>query len=373
MTKIKVGQIGVGNFGAYRRGRMRETGLFDLVAAFDLNRQALVAAHEEDGAAICSSYEELLETPGLEGVVIATGAKYHAAQMLQAMDQGLPVFVEKPLCSTPEDMRILLSARRRSRVPVAVGHTDHANESYSRHVRALIEGGEVGDLVSIEATTCHSGGMVIKEGDWRGDPEKNPGGMLFQCGVHKLHEMMFYCGPVARVSAMMRYDANPRTKTADVAVCNLQFESGVLGSLNAYHITPYRHYTNIYGTKANLYLETHHQAGPQLLMQQVAPGWNGAMEPVIPVEVAGGGDSCGNLRSWYEAIRSMGTPQATEPTPSLLDGARAVAVVFAAEEAAKSGCTIDCRPYLQSSAAEPLARQKPRDAGRDKTVIQAVG
>jgi len=44
----------------------------------------------------------------------------------------------------------------------------------------------------------------------------NPGGMLFQCGVHALHELMFYFGPIRRVMALMRYDIHT-TATADVA------------------------------------------------------------------------------------------------------------------------------------------------------------
>ena len=338
MKKLKVAQIGVGFFGASRRDRMRESGLFDLVAAYDLNADAMAQAEAQDGAKPCASYEDMLDTPGLEGVVISTGAKFHAEQMLQAMRRGLPVFVEKPLCATPDEMRDLLRTQRETGVAVGMGHADHSTEKYSRRIKELIDSGEIGTVVAVEATTCHSGGMVIKEGDWRGDPARNPGGMLFQCGVHKLHELMYFCGPITKVSAMMRYDANLRTGTADAALTNLQFESGVLGSLNAYHITPYKHYTYIYGTKANLYLNQDHHEHEQLTIQYVPEGFDGSREMVQPVVVDGETDHCGNLRAWYEAITN---PGGAPLYPSLLDGARAVAIVFAAEEAAKSGRTVD--------------------------------
>lgn len=334
--QLKVGQIGVGNFGAYRRARMRESGLFDLVAAYDHSSEFLQQAEQEDGARPCGSYEELLSTPGLEAVVISTGAKFHAEQALAAMKQGLHVFIEKPLCATPEEMSALFAAQRESGVVVGVGHTDHSNEKYSRRIKEMIDAGELGTLVAVEATACHSGGLVIKSGDWRGDPAKNPGGMLFQCGVHKLHELMFLCGPIKSVSAMMRYDANRNTQTADVAICNLQFESGVLASLNAYHVTPYKHFLHIYGTKKNLYFENRPGEPHNLYEQEVAAGYSGAVEPVLPVAMFGSDeDACGNLRSWYTAIRTGSTPY-----PSLEDGARAVAVVFAAEEAARTGKTV---------------------------------
>jgi len=48
--KLKVGQVGVGGFGADRRKLMRNAGVFDLVAAYDLNADALAQAKAEDGA-----------------------------------------------------------------------------------------------------------------------------------------------------------------------------------------------------------------------------------------------------------------------------------------------------------------------------------
>jgi predicted dehydrogenase len=286
------------------------------------------AAHE-DGAKPCRSYEELLDTPDLEAVVISTGAKFHAEQALAAMERGLHVFIEKPLCSTPDEVQALLQAQEKYSVVAGVGHNDHAHDAISLTIKNKIDSGELGAIASIEKTTAHNGGLHIKPGEWRGDPAKNPGGMLFQCGVHALHELMFYFGPVAKVSAMMRYDVHT-TQTADVAVCNLQFASGLIGTLCAYHVTPYRHTFNVFGTKANLYRE-------ELFFQEGTKLWQqttrlvSAEEPRVPVEIAGETDTCGNLRSWHNAIRTGSTLY-----PSLLDGARAVMVVFAAEESART-------------------------------------
>ena len=49
---------------------------------------------------------------------------------------------------------------------------------------------------------------------------------------------------------------------------------------------------------------------------------------------AGKSDHNGNLKSFYAAIRGTGPKL---PYPSQIDGARAVATVFAAEESAKNG------------------------------------
>jgi predicted dehydrogenase len=328
--KLRVAQAGVGGFGAYRRARMRETGLFELVAAYDWNEENLAACVKEEGCKAAASYEELLETPGVEAVVISTGAEYHAEQTMAAAERGLHVFVEKPLCSTPGEVDALLDVHQGTGVVIGVGHGDHRHEAVSLAIKRMIDSGELGKIAVFEKTTAHSGGQLIKPGDWRGDPDKNPGGMLFQCGVHGLHELMFYFGPIAEVSSMMRYDVHT-TATADVAICLLRFESGVVGTLNAYHVTPYRHTFSIFGTKSNIYRDDRFFGeGPRLFVQTTR--LDGREEPKVPVKIEGESDVCGNLRSFYDAVRNGG-----EPYPSLIDGARAVAAVFAAEESARTG------------------------------------
>ncbi|MHB9131772.1 MAG: Gfo/Idh/MocA family protein [Armatimonadota bacterium] len=333
-SPMRVSMVGVGNFGGYRRARMRETGLFQLVAAYDLNRETLDRCCEEDGATPVDSFEQLLDTPDVEAMIISTGAKFHAGQALAALEQGLHIFVEKPLCSTPEEMRALLTLQQQTGLVVGVGHNDHSSNRTSLHLKRLIDEGAFGTLATFEKVTAHSGGLEIKPGQWRGDPKKNPGGMLFQCGCHALHELMFYFGPIASVSCMMRYDVHT-TQTADVAHCLLHFQSGLIGTLSAYHVTPYRHTFNLYGTHMNLYQDARAPGygDPREVLVQYRK--KNEAEPHVPFTLDEGGDPCGNLRSFYSAVRDGG-----EPYPSLKDGARAVAVIFAAEEAARTGTSV---------------------------------
>lgn len=328
--KMKVVQIGVANFGKYRRDRLRESGLFELVAAYDLNPEALVICQKEDGATPVGSYEELLNTPGVEAVIISTGAKYHAEQAIKAMERGLHVFVEKPLCATPEEVYLLLETQCRTGLVVGVGHTDLSQDPVAKTIKGLLDRGHLGTIATFEKTTAHCGGLKIKKGDWRGDPARNPGGMLFQCGVHSLHELMYYFGPIAEVSAMMRYDVHT-TGTADVALCHLKFSSGLIGTLNACHVTPYRHTLSLFGTKANLYRnDRYFDEGTSLSLQKLSE--SDGQEMMEPVTLMNGEDLCGNLRSFHCAIREGG-----ECSPSLKDGARAVQAVFAAEESSRTG------------------------------------
>lgn len=344
---LRVGMVGVGNFGAFRRKGMRMTGLFQIACCHDWNAVAAEACRVEDGAQVARSFDELLNHPKIEAVVISTGAKYHTSQILAALDRGLHVFVEKPLCSSSEELEQLLAASRSTDRVIVVGHNDHAQDAVSCAIRSVLQSGELGRIATFQKTTAHSGGLKIKPGDWRGDAGANPGGMLFQCGVHGLHELMFYFGDILEVESMMSYDVH-ETLTADVALCHLRFASGLVGTLDAFHVTPYRHALTLYGTEGALYREDRYFAeGTSLWLQKRNP--TGGYEPRETVPAEGATDVWAPLRNFYRAVRCGDAPVLT-----LEHGARAVAVVLAAEKSAELG-----RRVLISEVAPSLFRETP--------------
>jgi predicted dehydrogenase len=319
---MKVGQIGVGNFGRYRRQSMRETGLFTLVAGVDRNPEFLASAKAEDGMVAVESVEKLLAMPELEGIVISTGIDTHADFAIKAMEAGKHVFVEKPLCGTVEEINRLIETRDRTGKIVAMGHGCNATDPAARLIQQFIKDGTLGTVACYEENSSHSGGLEIKPGAWRGLRERNPGGMLMQCGVHSLHRLNYLFGPIKELSAMFRYDANPNTETADVANVLLRHESGMIGTLNCYHVTAYVHEIRIFGTRGNLYISTH---GEGAFFQ---PRKCNEVEERVPVPMPklAKEEQHANVVNWYRAVRGQG-----KADPVLEDGINAVLPIFAAE------------------------------------------
>ena len=75
MNLLTVGLIGVANFGEYRRKQMKASGRFNLVALCDRNAVALATAAAEEKAQPYSDFDQMLDHPGLEAIVISTGAE----------------------------------------------------------------------------------------------------------------------------------------------------------------------------------------------------------------------------------------------------------------------------------------------------------
>jgi predicted dehydrogenase len=331
---MKVGMIGVGGFGGYRRDRMRESGLFHVAACYDRNAQTLEKAAREENGKACASVEEVIATPGIEGVVISTGGDTHVPFAVKAMRAGLHVFIEKPLCGRPEEVDEILRVRKETNRVVGMGHNFNPNDSVITLVQQTIASGKLGTVACYEENSSHSGGLEIKPGDWRGIREKNPGGMLLQCGVHALHGLLYLFGPLDSVACMMRYDAHPGTQTADVANVLLRHTSGLVGTLNCYHVTGYCHEFRIFGTAGNLYIDTNTR---KAFYQQRKRGELEPREPVALPE-APADHKYANVVSWHQAIR-----KGTKACPSLEDGIAAVEAVFAADTANERGSTVKVR------------------------------
>jgi len=182
---IKIAQIGVANFGAYRRSQLRNTGRFNIVALCDRNPAALADAAAREKAQPYDDFELMLDHPDVEGVVISTGADSHAALAIAALRRGKHVFVEKPLCCSVDEVQALRTAAGESRRVVVVGHNHCPTHPIYRIAKSWANEGRLGTVVAYEENRSHSGGLEIQPGDWRGLSDRNPGGMLFQCGVKR--------------------------------------------------------------------------------------------------------------------------------------------------------------------------------------------
>ena len=66
-------------------------------------------------------YREVLDDPDVDAVLIATPEHWHHRMTLDAMAAGKDVYVEKPLCHTPEEGKELVEAQRDSDRIVQVG------------------------------------------------------------------------------------------------------------------------------------------------------------------------------------------------------------------------------------------------------------
>lgn len=88
-------------------------------------------------------YKEVLDDADVDAVLIATPEHWHHRMTLDAMAAGKDVYVEKPLCHTPEEGKELVAAQRSSDRIVQVGMQRRSYNLY-QEARDLRRDGELG-------------------------------------------------------------------------------------------------------------------------------------------------------------------------------------------------------------------------------------
>jgi predicted dehydrogenase len=116
---------------------------FDLVALADPSakvREALQRRHNLE--ATYADHHQLLEGSKLDALVICSPAQTHAEVTLDALDHGLHVFVEKPMCITLADADHIVEAQRRTGNVVQVGYMKRFDRAWEQMLDGLPESAE---------------------------------------------------------------------------------------------------------------------------------------------------------------------------------------------------------------------------------------
>ena len=116
---------------------------FDLAAVADPSRtvrEAVAARYGVPG--VHEDFRRLIEAGGLDAVLIASPAATHAEVVLAALDAGLHVFVEKPLCISVSDADRIVAARDRAERVVQVGFMKRYDPAWERMLAELPETAE---------------------------------------------------------------------------------------------------------------------------------------------------------------------------------------------------------------------------------------
>ncbi len=127
---------------------LRQLGNVELVAACDPRPEAREWASTELGVPrTVETFDELLQTDGLDALFIITPEDLHAEQALMAIERGIPTFMEKPLSTTVDGAKRIVDAASRTGAFLQVGFVIRFEAQHAM-LRTRIGNGEFGDLVT---------------------------------------------------------------------------------------------------------------------------------------------------------------------------------------------------------------------------------
>lgn len=265
---VKCGMIGIGGFGRSRRERLRRSGAFRIVAGIDPDAAAFRAAEQEEGRPIRRHAEvgQLLADDEVEAVFVSAPAHLHLDFGWKIARAGKALFMEKPLGHDVAACRKLVRYCEEKAVPHGHGFSEPFFPLW-RKVAEILKNGGLGRVLSVSAASMHTGGLAAPVDNWRFTRENNPGGPLFQCGIHKIDLLRRFFGEGRWLAGTVNRRITS-TDTDDACVLLGQF-GDVPVTLHSHYVASFRHAMEIYGTKGNLVAE---QFPTRLRLQQTDLG-----------------------------------------------------------------------------------------------------
>ncbi len=118
-------------------------------------------------------WREIVARPDVDAVLIATPDHWHARIAIAAMERGKDVYVEKPMCHTVDEARLMVETAKRTGRIVQVGSQTTAGDQWKKAKQAIADG-MIGPVIMSQGSYHRN--SLDGEWNWRIDPKAGPRG-----------------------------------------------------------------------------------------------------------------------------------------------------------------------------------------------------
>jgi predicted dehydrogenase len=183
---IRVGLIGCGARGRYiSELAMKVPGVRFAAVCDVFQENSGKAANSFGGVPAHEDFRRVLDTTGIDAVIVATPEHWHATQAVLACQAGKDVYVEKPMCHNVWEGRKMVEAARRYNRVVQTG-TQHRSAPHFAELAQRVRAGEFGRILSVR---CFHYRNRFPDGIGNTPDQLPPKGMNWD----------FFCGPAPLV------------------------------------------------------------------------------------------------------------------------------------------------------------------------------
>ncbi len=227
---VRLGLIGAGRIGTFH-GETVALRLPDaeLVAVADPAEGAAEKLTSRLGGVAYTDPAELLASPDVDGVLIASSARFHTDLVVAAAAAGKAVWVEKPMAFTLEDADRAIAAAREAGVPLQVGFNRRFAADFAAAHDVIVSGG-IGTVQLLRSLTRDPG-------------LSNPGGVppwtiYRETLIHDFDALLWFANGAKPVEVYAMADAlvAPDFKAnqlLDTSIVLIRFDNGAMATAEA--------------------------------------------------------------------------------------------------------------------------------------------
>ena len=297
------------------------------VADDDTQRGQEIA--NQNNARFFASYEALLEAKP-DGVIICTENNRHRPLVEMAAACGVHVLCEKPIATTLEDARAIVTACDKAGVLLMTAFPMRFSAPLLE-IKARLDNGDFGDVYCFNAT--NQGELPTKHRAWFVDPTLAGGGAIVDHTVHLVDIMRWFIGSevetlYARSNKIFHAD---EVEVETGALEMLNFKNGVFATIDASWCRP-----QYWPTWGGLTFEMVTQRGA-VVVDAFRQNLNVYRHEWQRSNWAYWGSDMNHamVNDFASAIR-----ESREPRVTGVDGLRAVEAILAAYESVRTGQTV---------------------------------
>jgi predicted dehydrogenase len=182
---VKLGVIGYGSrIQHVIKEVIKQDDSCQIAAIVDIRKDKIREDMQQAGSGAISYYdtaEGMLESEQLDGVLIGTRCSLHTPLALKVLPTGLPLYLEKPVSTTMEDLLLLKKGYETSKSQVVVSFPLRVT-SIVELVKEIIASGKIGTVEHVQAVNNVPYGRVYFQNWYRNEEET--GGLFLQKATH---------------------------------------------------------------------------------------------------------------------------------------------------------------------------------------------
>lgn len=149
--KLQIGVIGCNGMGWSNTNSMLKMNDIDLVGICDIDKNVIkrrldnYSSIRENVPKTYGDYRELLKDPSIDAVIIGTPDHWHCKIMVDAVNAGKHVYVEKPVANTIEEANLMVKAAEKTGMVVQAGQWQRSGPHYKKAID-IVRSGVLGNI-----------------------------------------------------------------------------------------------------------------------------------------------------------------------------------------------------------------------------------
>ena len=197
---IRAASVGLGWWGKTLANSIQDSDKINVVMATTRTLNNIEDYCKEINAEIASNYDEIVNSDKVDAVILATPHSKHLEQIVQAVNNGKHVFVEKPITLTAADAKIAYDEAKKNNKVLAVGFNRRFHPNFIKIVE-MIKNNELGKVLHIEGTINAPGLWMYAPESWRSSAAETPAGGMTGMGIHIIDQMIASNGNISSAYA----------------------------------------------------------------------------------------------------------------------------------------------------------------------------